>query len=433
MPPTSRSRRTHEATSSIEDLYHRSAARDNSGSGLSKSVFRFKPIESARGSINDRPGALASPHFGGVPLNKDIIEGTVTARSSDGGRSTTFSGGRKIRILQQQGTVKTIPRAPIPRAGMPVSQEVNQPAVDSRGLGVKLEGAPGSFLMTNVRREGPSPEVTSGFQQRSPPKGQNSSQQSSPRDESASYTSIHRSQKPGQTPQTSFQVRNPKGEGRSTRSDRNRVDRSELRRQKRGSGWSNRGGPEREVRTEEEHQYLKETAELKSQKPVQYEPVEFSKETFSGMGPATVSDEWGMSEMLGERVRLAENFIDREFIQWDSKEQKADVMAVVAKLKAVREGRKPNGNDQEAKEASPTSRNGHQQAQALMQKLFAGEYAKFKRLREDDVLGHVERHVHRNDSFYPEDEKSLLEKARSILPAEQALKVGREARKEVKA
>lgn len=144
------------------------------------------------------------------------------------------------------------------------------------------------------------------------------------------------------------------------------------------------------------------------------------------MGPATASDEWGMSEILGERLLLARKHLDREFIQWDSKEQKADVMAVVEKLKAFQ---KPNPTEGDTTTASGK---GDQQAQALMQKLFGGNYDKFKRLGEKDILGHVERYVHRNDSYYPDDEKSLLETVRRILPAEQASKAARGGKKEVR-
>lgn len=157
--------------------------------------------------------------------------------------------------------------------------------------------------------------------------------------------------------------------------------------------------------------------------------MELSRETLAGLGPATASDEWGMSEMLGERLLLARKHLDREFIQWDSKEQKADVMAVVEKLKASRRI-KPTERDKET--ATTASGKGDQQAQALMQKLFGGSYDKFKRLGEKDILGHVERYVHRNDSYYPEDEKSLLETVRSILPVEQASKAGRGGKKEIR-
>lgn len=207
-----------------------------------------------------------------------------------------------------------------------------------------------------------------------------------------------------------------------------------------GSDGDRRPASKKEIWTPEEQQYLKEKAVRDSQFIVrEYTPVEHSRQAFIGMAPATASsDDLGMSEILGERLLLARKYLDHEFIQWDSKEQKADVMAVVEKLKAVRAaaaGAKQQQNgDVVAEKAETTTgslttssgnnNDGHQQAQSLMQKLIAGEYAKFKRLGDRDILGHVERHVQRNDSFYPADEKSLLEKVRSIMPAEQASRVG---------
>lgn len=454
--PPNRAKRLREATSSIENLYLRSTAHDNSGSGHSKTDYRSVSLE---GSSRDQPSLLASRHIGGVPLSKDAIEGTRRAPSLDGGRFTMAPGRRQ----------------PFPRAEISAGREVIQPAVDARSLGARPEGAQGPFLMRRVPRDAPwGPPERSIFQSRDlqgdsgaqshrfedtnsvqprSPREELGIQQRPPREGSARYAGTQGAEKAGQAFQTrftrdqsNFKARSPRREGPPQQSGRSRGGRSQAsrdsgnsdpRRRKRGVEGNydkgDRRSRDQEKWTEEEQQYLKEKAERKSQKSLEYEPVECSRETFTGMGPATASDEWGMSEMLGERLLLARKYLDREFIQWDSKEQKADVMAVVEKLKAVKEDGKSNAEKEKAKEASSTSGNGDQQAHALMQKLFAGEYAKFKRLGKYDVLGNVEMYVHRNDSFYPDDEKSLLEKVRSILPAEQASKVGRGARKEVKA
>lgn len=362
-------------------------------------------------------------------------------------------------------------RQPFPRAEISGNREVNPPAVDARSLGARPQGTQRASFIRSVRTDAPSAETQgpsersifplrnmqdkNGIQSRSlgdrntfqrrSPVGNNGSQQASPRDESARDNGYQ----DGETARQSFQIRFPKsgtsfqngpsrGEGRSpipgrSRAGRSRASRdsdvSESRRRKRGAEDSfNRGGrkgPAQKVWTEEEQQYLKEKAKQESQKSLEYEPADLSRETFTGMGPATASDEWGMSEMLGERLLLARKHLDREFIQWDSKEQKADVMAVVEKLKAVRAAKPTDGDEQIAQRATSTSGNGDQQAQALMQKLLGGSYDKFKRSGEKDVLGLVERYVHRNDSYYPDDEKSLLKKVRSILPAEQISKAAR--------
>ena len=268
--------------------------------------------------------------------------------------------------------------------------------------------------------------------------GGNGFQQRPPQEGSARYTGAQTSRNTNRASKTGFLADKPKFQGRTT-SDEGRPaqprrsrfghprssrdsDYPERRPRTRGpeQGFDSdrRRGPKVENWTKEEQQYLKEKAERKSQFIVrEYVPVELSREALTGMAPATASDESGMSEMLGERLLLARKYLDREFIQWDSKEQKADVMAVVEKLNAIRAGVKANGSVKEAETTSPTSANGDERAQTLMQKLIAGEYAKFKRPGGHDVLGNVERHLQRNDSFYPDDEKSLLETVRSIMPA----------------
>ena len=352
-------------------------------------------------------------------------------------------------------------RQPFARAGMSAGRETNQLAVDARSLGAK----PGSSLMRNVWKGTPPGETrdpserlisesrnlqgnngvqshpledVSSLQERFP-RGQNDFQRRPPQEKSARFTGTQGAENTAQASQfrfprdqASLQIPTSRGKGRPpppgrSRAGRSRVSRDsdepESRRRRAAENRGDRTGPARIIWTEEEQHYLKEKTERESQQSLAYEPVEYRRETFTGMGPATASDEWGMSEMLGERLLLAKQYLDQELIQWDSKEQKADVMAVVEKLKAVR-GAKPTDGDEgrKAKETTSVSADGNQQAQALMQKLLGGSYDRFKRIGEKDVLGHVERHVHRNDSYYPDDEQSLLEKVRSILPAEQASK-----------
>ena len=356
--------------------------------------------------------------------------------------------------------------------GRGLGGELNPAAVDARTLGAQ----PGSSMMRKIWRDAPSesryPSERSIFQpgnlqggnggQNQPPRNMNSFQERTSRAKNGfqhQYSELiplgrdfaqgaQRAQRAGQASQArftkdqnSFKTRISGGEGRPQRSGRSRggpsqasrdSDDSEPRRRRRGlevgTNRGDRSGRAQKTWTEEEKQYLKEKAE-RSQRPLEYEPVEQSRDTLTGMGPATASDEWSMSEMLGERLVLARKHLDREFIQWDSKEQKADVMAVVEKLKAFRESNPTEGDKTITTTASGK---GDQQAQALMQKLFGGNYDKFKRLGEKDILGHVERYVHRNDSYYPDDEKSLLETVRSILPAEQASKAARDGKKEVR-
>ena len=313
---------------------------------------------------------------------------------------------------------------------------VTQPVIDARSLGATPEEANKPFIIRKTPVRSPSgrqyPSEGSIFQSRNPPSGNgvqshrasetDDFQQPFVRSKNGSQQRPHQEVLPiDKTGPTMRSEGHPRQSGRS-RISRSRAigdgDDSAPRRRKRGleqrSDDRNVNGPQVEKWTAEELQYLEDKKQLKLQLKFRgYEPGQPSHGVFTGVTPTIVSDELGVSETLGERLLLARKYLGHKFIQWDSKEQKADVMAVVEKLEAV-EG-------------------GDEQAESLMQKLIAGEYAKFKKLEQKDVLGDVERHVHRNDSFYPDDEKSLLDKVRSIMPAERAPKVGGRARNEATA
>ena len=331
----------------------------------------------------------------------------MRARPSDGENSTTGVGRRQ----------------PIPRAELPTDRNENQTALDARRFGARPEGAQGPLLIRRVLRDGPpsdarGPSERSIFQSRNlqgkhdvqggPPGQLNRFQQRAPRGEIGFQ-------------QSPIQARGPIGDGRASTLGRNgagrsRVSRnsdaSESRRRQRGgkSGSGRRRNRDEEPWTHEEQQYLQDK-ELESQKAPGYAPMEFGRETLTGTWPATASDELGTIEMLRERLLLARRYLEKDFISWGSREQKADVMALAEKLKTVREAKPTDGDE----ETSKVSGDGNQQLQALMEKFFRGAYGKIKKGR-CEILTHVERHALRNDSYYPPDEKMLLEKVKNLLP-----------------
>ena len=392
-----------------------------------------------RGSQRDQIDVLASRNVGGVPLSKEVIEGSQSIPSSDDGRFTMGRHGRQ----------------PPPRAGMLAGREAAQPVVNARSLGAKPDGAQGSSLIRIFQTVAPRGEIKDPSERSifQPRNAQGSSgARTQPLEDMHEIqrhsTRTPRAENAGQASQTgfsrgpiSFQARTQRGGDRPPQRrrggglrDSQKSDQS--KRQRRGGGGRDRGErslPKPIKWTEDELQYLKEKATLVSPQPLEYVPVEISRGTFTGMGPATASDEWSMSEMLGERLLLAKKYLDRQYVQWVSKEQKADVMAVVVKLKAIRRVKSMNGGEKEANEATSVSAGGDQQAQALMLKLLGGSYEKFKRPQQGDILGQVERYVHRNDSYYPKDEMSILKKVESILPTEQASRTTRHVRKDVMA
>lgn len=212
--------------------------------------------------------------------------------------------------------------------------------------------------------------------------------------------------------------RNRSGRPRASPS---RGDEREPGRRKRDAGGGSSDGynkfDRKLVWTEEEKQYLEEKKKKESPQMLPFEPVDVNRQTFSGSGPAIAMGEWGMNEALRERLLLAKKHLVGESIQWDSKEQKAEVMTLVEKLRVVKRTEPAGKKEAEDGKVSPPS-DSDLHTEALMQKLFGGIYGKFRPLGQKDVLGHVERYVHRNESYFPDDEISLLDKVRRILPAE---------------
>lgn len=433
--------------------------------------------------VIDRPAGIELPRRRGV--NSPVDARSLGARPAEANRPDfgrnvgggRFNGARVGAIdARSLGARPGEPNRPFPsrNVGARISDGVNPPAIDARSLGAGIDDAQRPLIRKEMWDSGLDRQDSSGRSisqsryprggdgdQRHPSTdigtfrqlsfgGKNRSPQLPHQKDSARYTGARAENAPrayqtdSPRSRTNSRGRAMGGEGRSAQPRRRRperprparnIDGSELQRRKRrveqSLGLSDLIYFKEGDCTAEEVQYLEEKKERKSESKVRvYEPEKLSKEIFIETAPATASDELGLTNMLRERLLLATKYLKREFIQWDSKEQKADVMAVVEKLKAVKRGENPVAKTESA---SPKPMNGDQQAQFLMQKLIAGEYAAFKKLGENDILGHVERHVHRNDSFYPEDEKSLLEKVSSIMPAGRVPKVGGGARNEMKA
>ncbi|KAK4690297.1 hypothetical protein P7C71_g6461, partial [Lecanoromycetidae sp. Uapishka_2] len=173
--------------------------------------------------------------------------------------------------------------------------------------------------------------------------------------------------------------------------------------------------PNLPIWNEEEEEYFAQKRKAEAPQSLPFEPGNITPETYSGAGPPIASSAFGMSEMLGERLLLAKKYLEKAFIQWDSKEQKADVMTLVARLGTV-QGQE--NNDQNNKKGEIIPPKTAKQTEELMQKLFGGKYEMVKPRQGKDILGNVAMHIDRNESYFPDDQRILLEKVRSILPAD---------------
>ena len=165
---------------------------------------------------------------------------------------------------------------------------------------------------------------------------------------------------------------------------------------------------------DEEAEYMKQMKEREAAQTTEFNPQNAPLKGLIDYSPAIVSGKLGISQILEESLALAKQQLAGEFIRWDSKEQRADVMTLVEALKAAKAGKYNEGKEQENDEISEIK----QQTDALLEKLWTGKYEMTRPQKEKDILGHVARQTDRNESYYPEDEKSLLEKVRSILPAD---------------
>ena len=142
------------------------------------------------------------------------------------------------------------------------------------------------------------------------------------------------------------------------------------------------------------------------------EPVMPSREAMIATGPGIASGVEGMTEIMADKMRLAAKVLEGEFMQWASREQKEDVLAIVERLKHA------NPDDLvKGKRDGPATEVGkaEEQTQAIMRKEFGGQYALKRPNGQNDVLGHVQRVVERNKSYFPADEQGLMKEVARLV------------------
>ena len=200
-------------------------------------------------------------------------------------------------------------------------------------------------------------------------------------------------------------------------------------RQAAGNGNANTGKNAGPVWSEEEEDYFESKRKREAAQAVDYEPARITEETFTGIRPAVVSGDQGMSEVLDERLMIARRYLEGDFIEWQSREQKADVMTLVERLKGVGEDQI---NKQESEGSQPSNSEAEKQTQSLLQKLLGGKYQFSKPREGKDILSHVARYTDRNESYYPDDQRSLLQKVTSLMPKDDQRTPGRQAKPKVK-
>lgn len=490
-PSPNRAKRLEDASLEMQNLYLRHAGNDKSPPGHRNTAFKPVPL---KGAPEGQP-AIIDARYMGVPFGKEVLEGRSFAPRVDqrpilGKERQNFAGDGEAGAVAARALgakpAGTLVRKPLTmgRSG----------TVDARALGAKPEGDLENSQFTmgrsgaiDARNLAARPAQTVGLpeRQRLPPRRPMGDREPSvgleekrrfpprvPRSGQEQDTEPRDRQPRGEN--SRFEDRRPRGGyGLQARNDNSGIQEHAPRRgtdfqarptrggfrqapQGRGSARPRpahdgeggvpskrrHGGGERgrgrnfrgnssdfgyvNIWNEEEAAYMKQKSEEKAVRSAAFNPHDVSEQGLTAYIPAIMSGKQGISQILEERLALAKKHLEGTFIHWDSKEQQEDVMTLVEALKAEMAGTDGEGKEKE-EEVSKTK----QEADALLEKLWMGKYELARPTKEKDVLGHVARQTDRNESYFPKDEKSLLETLRSILTADagrrggQALKQAR--------
>ena len=443
-----RAKRLQDTSAEIEKLYQRSTTNHNytSRRGNAASAPRIVPRPP-----NDRPSAIDARNLG-APLSREVLEAGLaqpsrknlrnedrrsTLEATEGTLDTRNLGTRPAGAVQSGGFTmhRTAPRdarslGAVPSGGERIGRfAMSRTAPKEAGESdVAAQGAPklGGFTISKIYSDGPPNGRVGGaetmglqerqrFPSRAPGRdsGQGGGQSlSRPRTENGIHERAPR-----------FGADRPTRPARDGGSTNRRAPRAKGSQARRGGGAgkgrSDRGPPV-DVWTAEEKEYFEEKREREAPKLKQFDP-KLPQSDLNNVRPAMVSGPRGMGALLGDRLLLARRLLNNEIIIWESKEQKADVTTLAEILKAERQAK----STQDGADKTTTLPNTQAQTDALMQKLWGGKYELVRPTQEKDIIGHVARQADRNESYYAEDEESLLEKIRSLLPAEQARNVGK--------
>lgn len=425
----------------MENLYLRHAAKDN----FATAQQALKTLTRSSGGAGDDVSAEMRQKNAGVSMSRELLEGQIYESQGRGNpnfakrqnlgdgpprqQANAFMNRNRLVDARQLGES---PGSPISRGG---SQRPRQPTM---GLSMRQRyppRPPGGVVQD--RREPQVPAV--GGEGRSRDRG---SRDSEPQSRIARTEGGYRPRQGEQGDVRPVRQNGFSGERSSTTGGRGRTQpglkasgprtsRNEegggLSRRKRNQPAGPRIGPEDRTPTlvwnDEELEYLKQKRERQSAKSTAYDPEGVDQESFSSVVPAFVSSEHGMSQVLTEKLMLAKGHLEGEHVEWHSKEQKADVMTLVNRLKGIRSEEKQkrlnkDPSSEGTKETPSTSDETEFQTQSLLQKLLGGQYEFTRSQQSKGIMGNVARHTDRNESYFPIDQKSLLEKVKSLLPAD---------------
>ena len=446
----------------MENLYYQHAAKDNSISSPLNTTFRSVPLSDP--NTNQRTDSTHSTL--GVPLSKQVLEGEVPR--SEIPYSPQYTRPMHVRnaALDARGLAARPQRQP----NHGTSAMGRTSPIDARSLGARPQESQGNPSIRRLDLNALSPRKdTMGIEEKERYPPRQSLQVERPLRASPSMTDRYRdrperhngSQGDGSRADSRFQDRRGPSSGmpmrpanqdgrlergnfssrtgtQSDRSTRARGQQGQQGRQPRprrrdrqavGNSDSADSKHAEPIWNEEEQEYFQSKRKREAAQTVDYEPASVTEEAFTGIRPAVVSGDWGMSEILDERLMIAKRYLEGEFIEWHSREQKADVMTLVERLKGFDDDKK---NEHKSGASQSSSSDVEDHTQSLLQKLLGGKYELSKPLEGRDIFSHVARYTDRNESYFPDDQKSLLEKVKSLMPKDDQRKSGKTSKSEVK-
>ena len=146
--------------------------------------------------------------------------------------------------------------------------------------------------------------------------------------------------------------------------------------------------------------------------------------------------EFGMAEVVEERLRLLarrsmmEGVAGREelvrrmlgggFVRFEDEREKREVLAEAERI-SKRDAELKSEDTGEVVEAEPTEFVGLEEAErkAVVEGLLKGQYT-IGGEGVKGILGHLMRNTSRNETYLPSDGSMLLEKVRTLLPAQKS-------------
>lgn len=190
--------------------------------------------------------------------------------------------------------------------------------------------------------------------------------------------------------------------------------------------------------TEAEEKYLIDKEREAIGRDVPYQVRDVSQESLVAKGPAVLMGEYGMAEMVEERLRLVarksmmegmegmagrKDVIRRvlagEFVRFENEQEKEEVLAEVERIsKRGAELRSEEKGEIVEPRATEFAVLEEAERKALVAGLLKGEYT-VEEEGAEGLLGHLMRSTSKNETYLPKDGKVLLEKVRTLLPAAQ--------------